>query len=146
MRGAERLAGLLLESQGPALRMVVVGMTDAAHLLNGALAAAYYFAIEEAVRRGQRRLRTGGTRPVLSDGVLRFKRKWGARPCSVRQLAYIGVGCAGWSATVRALLARHPLLVETPDGDLAALTDAETLAGPRCAAFGQSRIVGERPA
>jgi hypothetical protein len=135
MRGAERVAGLLLESQGPALRMVVVGMTDAAHRRDGALPAAYYFAIEEAVRRGRRRLRTGGTRPVLSDGVLEFKRKWGAQLSPMRQLAYLGVGCAEWSPTVRALLARHPLVVEASGGEFVALTDAAALADPRSAAM-----------
>ncbi len=130
LRGAERVAGLLLEDQGRALRMVVVGMVDAANRRDGALAAAYYFAIAEAVRRGRAWLRTGGTRPVLSDGVLEFKRKWGTHVRRVRQETYLAVACSEWTPALRALVARHPLVAEAADGEFLACTTREALASP----------------
>jgi hypothetical protein len=130
MRGGERVAGLLLEDQGSELRMVVVGMVDAAHRRDGALAAAYYFAIAEAVRRGRRWLRTGGTRPVLSDGVLEFKRKWGAHVRRVRQETYLALRCPAWTPSLRAFFARHPIVAEAEDGEFLACTDRDALASP----------------
>jgi hypothetical protein len=123
MRGSQRLAGLLLEPQGDTLRMIVVGMTDASCVRDGALAAVYYFAIGEAVRRRKRLLRTGGTRPVLGDRVLEFKRKWGAGIRRARQQDYLAVGFREWSPTVRALFTRHPVVVETSRDGFFALTD-----------------------
>lgn len=129
-RGAERVAGVLLEDQGRALRMVVVGMVDPANRRDGALAAAYHFALAEAVGRGRAWLGTGGTRPVLSDGVLDFKRKWGAHVRRVRQEAYLALACAGWAPTLRALFARHPVVAEAADGEFLACTTREALASP----------------
>jgi hypothetical protein len=130
MRDGEPVAGLLLEDQGRELRMVVVGMVEAANRRDGALAAAYYFAIDEAVRRGRRWLRTGGTRPVLSDGVLEFKRKWGAHVRGVRQAHYLAMRCPGWTPAVRRLLARHPLVIEPRDGEFLACTVREAIERP----------------
>src|SRR5262249_17790985 len=102
-RGGDRIAGVLLEPQGPALRMLVLGMLDGDARRDGALAAVYCFALAEAVRRGRAVLRTGGARPVLSDGVLEFKRKWGAGLRAARQQDYVAVTLGSWSPAVRAL-------------------------------------------
>jgi hypothetical protein len=130
MRGAERAAGVLLEEQRTELRMVVVGMVDAAHRRDGALAAAYWFAVAEAVRRGRRWLRTGGTRPVLSDGVLEFKRKWGAHVRRVRQDAYLAIRCPTWTPALCGLIARHPLVTEAEDGEFLVCTTRDAIADP----------------
>jgi hypothetical protein len=134
MHDRDCAAGVLLEEQGDALRMVVIGMVDAAWRREGALAAAYYFAIEEAVRRGRRWLRTGGTRPTLSDGVLEFKRKWGAHVRRVHQSNYLALGCPAWTPTLRASFARHPLVAEAKEGEFLACTDACALLRPPSAA------------
>jgi hypothetical protein len=121
MHGGDRAAGVLLEDQGTALRMVVVGLCDESQRRSGALAAAYHFALGEAVRRRRPWLRTGGTRPVLSDGVLQFKRKWGAHVRPVWQDAYLAVDCPAWTATLRAVFAHHPIVAEARDGEFVAL-------------------------
>jgi hypothetical protein len=123
----DRLAGVLLESQGTSLRMLVLGMREASRRVDGALAGLYYFALADAARRGARWLRTGGTRPVLSDGVLEFKRKWGAGIRDGRQRDYIAIGVRRWSDATRALLARHPVVVETGPGAWYALTDPDSI-------------------
>lgn len=45
----------------------------------GALAALYLFGIRYLEERGYARALLGGVRPFLADGVLQYKRKWGAR-------------------------------------------------------------------
>ena len=110
--------------------MVVLGMHDAADRRDGALAAIYYFAIAEAVRRGQRLLRTGGTRPVLSDGVLEFKRKWGSGIRRGCQQDYLALGYREWSPALGALFGHHPVVVETARGRFLALTDPAAAAEP----------------
>jgi hypothetical protein len=129
LRGDERIAGVLIESQGPTMRMVVLGMQQPDQRRDGALAAAYYFSIVEAVRRGQHLIRTGGVRPVLGDGVLEFKRKWGAGIRPAHQLDHLALAFRFWSPTIRALFAEHPVVVETTSGEYLALTDA-TAASP----------------
>src|SRR5262249_3929877 len=131
------------EDQGSELRMVVVGMVDAANRRDGALAAAYYFAVAEAVRRGRRWLRTGGTRPVLSDGVLEFKRKWGAHVRRVRQEAYLALACPAWTPALRGFFVRHPVVAEIEDGEFLACTEPEALLHPLSeAARGMFEIAG----
>src|SRR5262249_26486858 len=130
MRRAERTAGVLLEEQSTGLRMVVVGMVDDTNRREGALAAAYWFAVAEAVRRGRRWLRTGGTRPVLSDGVLEFKRKWGAHVRRVRQDAYLAIRCPAWTQALCALVARDPLVTEAEDGEFLVCTTCDALVEP----------------
>ena len=45
----------------------------------GVLAALYLFGIRYLEERGYARALLGGVRPFLTDGVLQYKRKWGAR-------------------------------------------------------------------
>ncbi len=120
-RRGERLGGVLLEPQGDRLRMVLLGVRDDHALRDGAVAALYYHAIREATRRGFRTLDFGGSRPVLSDGVLAYKRKWGATLHASSKWDYVALRLAPDSPFTRAFLTAHPLVVETDDG-LAALT------------------------
>lgn len=115
-RRGERLGGVLLEPQGERLRMVLLGVRDDEVLREGAVAAIYVHSIREAQRRGFATLDFGGSRPVLSDGVLAYKRKWGAclRPSS--RWDYTALHLPREAAFTRAFLAAHPLIVETGSG------------------------------
>ncbi|MEP7207648.1 MAG: GNAT family N-acetyltransferase [Casimicrobiaceae bacterium] len=79
-RDGELVAGQLLEREGDVLHLVALGVRDGDEelLKAGASAALYVFAIEYATREGCRFLDFRGTRASLADGVLRYKRKWGA--------------------------------------------------------------------
>jgi hypothetical protein len=97
------------------------------------LEACYHQAIRFAVERGFRRLSLGACRPVLTDGVLRYKRKWGGT---------LGAPTT-WDAfllryrntpAVRAALTHVPLVVDRGDGHLAALVGARGEAGDDLAA------------
>jgi hypothetical protein len=76
-----RLAGLLYSRRREILRSVVVGTRngEAAPVKLGALAALDAFGIQHARSMGCTVLDLGGSRPVLQDGVLRFKTKWRPR-------------------------------------------------------------------
>lgn len=120
-RRGERLGGVLLEPQGERLRMVMLGVRDDEALREGAVAALYVHSIHEAQRRGFATLDFGGSRPVLSDGVLAYKRKWGASLRSSTKFDYTALHLPREGAFTRAFLAAHPLIVET-DAGLRALT------------------------
>jgi hypothetical protein len=123
------VGGAVIERWGEDPRVLVFGVESngpvpAATLLE----ACYYHAIAFAVERGFRRLSLGTCRPVLTDGVLRYKRKWGAT---------IGVPTT-WDAfllryrntpAVRAALTDVPLVLACEDGRLAAVVGACGAAG-----------------
>ena len=59
----------------------ILGMQngDRELMKQGAMAALYLYGIEHLTERGYSRALLGGARPFLVDGVLQYKRKWGAR-------------------------------------------------------------------
>lgn len=122
--GGEPFAGALLERWALGLRILAFGArTDGAVPAGLALAACYVHAIAFAVERGFPRLSLGNVRPVLSDGVFRYKRKWGAvvgRPTTWD--AYLLRRRDG--EAVRAALAAAPLVVRRGH-TLAVLAGAE---------------------
>ncbi|HYR95305.1 MAG TPA: hypothetical protein VEM57_01160 [Candidatus Binatus sp.] len=72
------VAGALLERWGRDVRILAFGVETDGPLATGLLLEACYFhAIRFAVDAGVPRLSLGTVRPVLTDGVLRYKRKWG---------------------------------------------------------------------
>jgi hypothetical protein len=80
-RGAERIAGGLFEHRKGVLRWVALGTRggDVSLMRQGALAALYYFEIKCAHDRGCGGIDFGGTPPILNDGLLVYKKKWGIR-------------------------------------------------------------------
>jgi len=128
--GGRPVGGALIERWGPHPRVLVFGVDTQASVPAGTLLeACYYHSIRFAVEHGFTRLSLGTCRPVLTDGVLRYKRKWGGtlgRP-------------ATWDAfllhyrntpAVRGLLTDVPLVLDRGRGRLAALLGA---AGPAAA-------------
>jgi hypothetical protein len=75
-----KVGGVVLDSNNG--RMILAGLGtvggDESLLRKGVLAATYYFSMQYARSRDCRILDFGGTRPSLYDGLLRYKRKWGA--------------------------------------------------------------------
>jgi hypothetical protein len=118
------VAGTLLERFGGEVRILAFGVDVAGPVPAGlALEACYHHAVAFAVARGVRALSLGTVRPVLTDGVLRYKRKWGARlapPTAWERFVL------GWKATAgtRAALTAAPLVVQRGDGRLIGLVGA----------------------
>src|SRR5262249_28831050 len=84
------------------------------------LEACYYHAIGFAVQAGFPRLSLGTCRPILSDGVLRYKRKWGGRLGRPRAWEAFRLHHPNTAAT-RAALTAAPLVLDRGRGRLAAL-------------------------
>jgi hypothetical protein len=77
----KRIAGILLSRRGPVLYCPLLGILhgDYEVMRLGAVGAVYYHTFRYAQRRRCTEVRFGGTRGVLSDGEVRYKRKWGLR-------------------------------------------------------------------
>jgi hypothetical protein len=123
-RGSERIAGAVLERDGDVLRLVALGSRDGdpAHARRGALTAVYWFAIRHAAEQGIPRIDMGGTPPLLGEGVIPYKRKWGARldPAPITPYEF-RVRWSPGSRAVRAFLAASPLVFRA-EGRLLAVT------------------------
>jgi len=80
-REGQRIAGGLFYQRSGVLYLVAVGTADGDPSLTkkGALAAVYFFYLQYAHRQGCTQVDLGGSPPALNDGLLRYKRKWGAR-------------------------------------------------------------------
>jgi len=128
-RRGERIGGALLEPRGRELRDVAVGVRDQ-HDPHGVRAAHYYFAIQHAIAQGYQSLALGGCRPVLSDGVLRTKRKWGAVLTPTLQWDYLALALPRGPEALHGFLAAHPLVAEM-DGRLYAVVDPAAKERPK---------------
>ncbi len=75
-----RIAGVLVEHLDSSLVLRAVGLRhgDLTLAKLGALAACYFHAFEYGIAAACTSLDFRGTRPSLTDGVLCYKRKWGA--------------------------------------------------------------------
>jgi hypothetical protein len=118
------VAGALLERWDREVRILAFGVdVEGGIAPEAALEACYYHAIAFACFAGIPRLSLGACRPVLTDGVLRYKKKWGAAigrwtTWEAYLLRYRN------TAPARAALAAAPLVVATRDGRLAGLAGA----------------------
>lgn len=79
LRDGQRVAGMQFERTGQTLDLLALGTVngDLALVRDGAIAALYYHVIRLARELGCTMVDFRGSRPSLSDGLLRFKRKWG---------------------------------------------------------------------
>jgi hypothetical protein len=81
VRGGQVVACALLHRGEGRLAYVWVGVPDGLEddLYRGAFSALYYFSILYAYERGCSEVDFLGSRPLLDDGLFRYKRKWGTR-------------------------------------------------------------------
>ena len=79
-QGGERVAGLMFHKRPQKLEVVALGTINGewAPVEAGAFARLYSLFIEHAETIDCTEVEMGGCRPSLNDGVLRYKRKWGA--------------------------------------------------------------------
>ncbi|GJL61067.1 MAG: hypothetical protein NPIRA03_39240 [Nitrospirales bacterium] len=89
-RGDHSIAAALFEQEGDVFRGVALGTAggDLTLMKQGALAALYIFEIQCAQDGGCASIDFGGTPPILNDGLLRFKRKWGVQLMDEPQTPY----------------------------------------------------------
>ncbi len=118
MQEGQRVAGMLVERRAERLWLRNVGVAggDPTLLRRGVLAAAYIHAVEYGAKLGCRSVDLGGSRPWLSDGVLRYKVKWRPR-LEPRWVSPFGIFLR-WpdrDPGVAAMLQAHPLISRRGD-------------------------------
>ncbi len=91
---------------------------DRALLAQGVLAALYGHAVQHLAAAGFERALLGGVRPFLADGVLQYKRKWGARlvPGDDGDPHWLMLKIVEATAAVRDALSACPLIGEDEPG------------------------------
>ena len=79
LRGEEVVSAAVLKMLYGKLVVFVVGVPDniEGEMFKGVFSALYYFTIVHAYNNGCHEINFHGTRPLLNDGVFRYKRKWG---------------------------------------------------------------------
>ena len=111
------IAGGGIDFSGTTPRLFGLGVREpiGRHMAMGAVAAVYEFCFEHLAARACPRLGLGYTRPLLDDGVLRYKRKWGQRICrAYDQKTLLRVLRHG--PAVDAFLTNTPFIHVTPTG------------------------------
>ena len=81
LQSGQRLAGCVYTQQDEELSLLAIGTVDGHDDVTelGVQVALYHALVEQAQRLGCISVNLGGSRPLLTDGNVRFKRKWGAR-------------------------------------------------------------------
>jgi hypothetical protein len=80
LRDGARVAGHVYGRRGSGLTLIAIGAAslDAGLVGQGAMAAIYVLTLGYAMAQGCTEIDLRGMRPSLTDGLLRYKRKWGA--------------------------------------------------------------------
>lgn len=124
-----REAAMAVEVDGGRLQLWAIGLRDGDQRLlkKGAMAGLYYFSLLHARSTGCSVADLRGCRPFLSDGLFRYKRKWGCSLYDKTDLSYenLLVSWPRWSPAASAILAQSGVIFRHA-GQLHALTSAPT--------------------
>jgi hypothetical protein len=123
LRDGQRVGGCVFERRGKILDLCVIGLLDGDPKLaqQGAISALYIRAIEQARLEGCEWVNFGLVRPSLTDGLLRYKAKWGGTICDPALNPYsFLVRWERWNPAIQSLLSETPL-VYTDSGRFAAM-------------------------
>lgn len=128
VRGGERIAGMLFDLRHRVIDAVALGVRqgDQALVREGAIAACYAHLVEHAQATGCQVLDLRGSRPSPLDGVMRYKRKWGAEVYD--RVDVVSTTLVHWgrlTPAVESLLQRLPLIFRD-DGGLSVVGVAGT--------------------
>lgn len=113
-KNGEAIAGNLFVDAGDQrvlTRALGVKNGDPEYVKMGAAAALYYFEVAYLRQKGYRKIHYGASRPFLKDGVLSFKKKYGANVVD-RDQRIFRVRVARYSESTRAFLRSNPFLSE----------------------------------
>src|SRR5690606_4460469 len=118
-RDDRRMAALLYERKNEMLDMLALGTVEGNIRLEkeGAVAALYYFILKWARDIGCTTIDYRGSRPSLSDGLLRYKSKWGAALYEKTDSYYdLLVGWPKGNSAVTEFLSHTPLIFREAGG------------------------------
>lgn len=114
-KNGETIAGnLIVDLGGQRARTRALGVKngDSAYVRMGAVAALYYFEIRHLRAKGCERLHYGASRPFLKDGVLGFKKKYGAEVVDKDQRIF-RIRVARYSSGAKAFLRNNPFISDS---------------------------------
>ena len=124
----ERIAALLFDSTSESLHISADGLRDGdlSLMKKGVVSALFYHAVRHAAERNCRFVDFGGCRACLSDGVLRYKRKWGVG-LSIRpgNHYYTLINWSRWTPVVASFFRDVPVLHQEAN-QLVAITSASS--------------------
>lgn len=90
--GTEIAGGQFSCQNGDTYTLLVYGLSDESRVREGASAALYYYCVRRAQQKGAAFLDLGLARPFITDGILKYKRKWGGqirRDPELRRIMYL---------------------------------------------------------
>jgi len=123
-RHGVRLAGMVFSTSGNTISSRIAAPVSDPELVENlhAVSATKKFLIDYAIERGYQYLDLGKSRPQLMDGVLRHKKRWGARLSdSPKELTEFHLSWRALTPAIAQWLRTTPLVVRD-SGDLAGLT------------------------
>jgi hypothetical protein len=112
-RNGDPLTGMLVERRKDTLHVWAIGVLngDLDIVKEGAEAALYWHVVNFAYRGGYARIQFGGVRPSLNDGLLRYKRKWGATLVEKPDNHYdFLIAWDQWNPSVAGFFSENPLI------------------------------------
>ena len=111
-REGQILAGGLIEFDNEKVSFRRLGVRDAKweYVQLGVLGAIYYFLTVEMKKRGYSRLHIGGTRPLLSDGITKYKSSLKAKLEPKNKHSCLWMTFLNDSASVRSFLINNPFI------------------------------------
>ena len=127
-REGKRAAASLFERKARTLDLLALGTVNGDHTLvrEGALAALYYYIIKLAQDLGCTTVDLRGNRPSLNDGLVRYKKKWGAALYDMTSSCYdLLVDWENPNQVVREFFTHTPLIFRE-NGRLSALAGNES--------------------
>jgi hypothetical protein len=124
-KDGERIAASMITLRDGVLKLHATGLRGGDHGLarRGGHGAIYHFICQQARELGAHTIDLGGCRPFLTDGVLRYKRKWGGTLGGRLPTSYddLGLSWARFSPAVADLLGALPV-IHLDHGRLSALS------------------------
>ena len=109
---SQLIGGQIIKYRNGEARMCVLGVLDGnfSFVRMGAIGALYHYSLERMKERGYCYVNVGGTSPVLSDGVARFKISLGAEVIRKKTKYTIKLVLRKNSQTMRDFLAQNPFI------------------------------------
>jgi hypothetical protein len=117
LKDGQPIAGGMIDRSVTPHKLLVLGVSQPIdkHLRCGASAAVYHYAFKHFARQGQRVVDIGAVQPLLDDGVLQFKKKWGLR-LRGHQSDCCLLEALRWSPATAAFFERSPFIHQTSQG------------------------------
>ncbi len=119
LRDSERISGQLFRRRREVLQVVAMGTAkgELTPVKDGAGTALDLFTINHAKELGCKFIDFGGSRPCLSDGLLRYKRKWGVSLIEQHDLWYdFLIHWNNFDGMLISFFANTPLILREKDG------------------------------